>query len=122
MVEVWARIEKWLEANAREVAAGLNPPASDEEIAKTEQFLGEALPEDARASFRCHDGQSSDSPGMLDGWELLSLARIRDEWQVWKQLLDGGDFASSVSDGDGATVRSDWWNTAWIPLTYSGGG
>lgn len=41
---------------------------------------------------------------------------------MWKELLDGGDFAGINSDGDGDKVRDDWWNPAWIPLTNSGAG
>ena len=118
----WGRIEAWLAANAPIVAAGLNPPASSEAIADAEQYLGVQFPADVRASYLRHDGQRFDSPGLLDGWEWLSLERIRDEWKVWKDLLDGGDFNGIRSDADGRFVRKDWWNPAWIPLTYSGSG
>ena len=122
MDQVWTRIEAWLAVNAPEVAAGLNPPASEEELAQTERFLAVEFPSDVRASFRRHNGQSGSSPWLLDGWEWLSLQRIRDEWKVWKELLDGGDFEGNESDGDGEIVRRDWWNAVWIPLTYSGSG
>jgi len=122
MDQTWERIEAWLAVNAPAVAAGLNPPASPESLAATEQFLGVQFPDDVRASYLRHDGQQSYSPGLLEGWEWLSLERIRGEWQVWKDLLDGGDFNGIESDADGRGVRKDWWNPAWIPLTYSGGG
>ena len=122
MDESWTRIEAWLNANAPAVAAGLNPPASPDELAETERYLGVRFPDGVRASFLRHDGQSPDSPWMLDGWELLSLGRIRNEWAVWKELLDDGSFADTESDTDGSAVRTDWWHPAWIPLTYDGGG
>lgn len=122
MEQVWQRIEAWLSANAAPIAVGLNPPASARELADTEQLLGVPFPEDVRASYLRHDGQTFDSPWMMDGWEWLSLGRIRDEWKVWKDLLDSGDFAGIQSDADGSMVRNDWWNPAWIPLTYSGSG
>jgi len=122
MEQVWRRIEAWLAANAAPVAAGLNPPAPAGELADTERLLGVRFPEDVRASYLRHDGQAPDSPWMVDGWEWLSLERIRNEWKVWKELLDGGDFAEIESDADGLAVRTDWWNPAWIPLTYSGSG
>ena len=122
MDEIWNRIEAWLNANAPEVAAGLNPPASPDELADTERELGVRFPESVRASFLRHDGQSPDSPGLLDGWEWLSLERVRTEWRVWKELLDDGTFAESESDADGLQVQREWWHPAWIPLTYSGSG
>jgi len=122
MEGTWKRIEDWLAAHAPAAAAGLNPPASDADIAAAEQCVGVTFPEAVRASFRRHDGQDPEAPWLMDGWELLSLARLRDEWKVWRDLLDGGDFAETRSDGDGETVRSDWWHPAWIPLTYNGCG
>ncbi|HEX8693753.1 MAG TPA: SMI1/KNR4 family protein [Longimicrobium sp.] len=122
MDEVWRRIEAWLAAHAPAIAAGLNPPASAGEIDETERFLGVRLPDDVRASYLRHDGQSQDSPWMMNGWEWLSLTRIRDEWKVWKDVLDSGAFAAIESDADGVSVRRDWWNPAWIPVTYSGCG
>jgi cell wall assembly regulator SMI1 len=119
---MWQRIEAWLAANAPAIAAALNPPASVPELADTEQLLGVQFPEDVRAAYFRHNGQISNSPWMMDGWEWLSLQRIRDEWKVWKELLDGGDFSGIESDADGLVVRKDWWNPAWIPLTYSGCG
>lgn len=119
---VWERIEAWLAANAPDVAAGPNPPATPAQLDETERELGVRFPESVRASYLRHNGQSADSPWFLYGWEWLSLERIRDEWKVWKDLLDGGDFEGIRSDADGSTVRDDWWNPAWIPLTYSGSG
>jgi cell wall assembly regulator SMI1 len=122
MEQIWQRIEAWLAANAAPIATGLNPPATVKELTDTEQFLGVQFPEDVRNSYLRHNGQAFDSPWMIDGWEWLSLERIQDEWKVWKGLLDGGDFEGIQSDADGSSVRNDWWNPAWIPLTYSGSG
>lgn len=119
MEQIWQRIEAWLAANAVPIANGLNPPASVKELTDTEQFLGVHFPQDVRESYLHHNGQACDSPWMMDGWEWLSLERIRDEWKVWKDLLDGGDFEGIQSDTDGSAVSTDWWNPAWIPLTYS---
>jgi cell wall assembly regulator SMI1 len=118
----WPRIERWLAVNAPEVADGLNSPASEEDIAITEDHLGVAFTHDVRAAYVRHDGQRRDSPWLLYGWEWLSLARIRDEWLVSKELLDRGDFDGLENYGDNSAVRSDWWNARWIPLTYDGAG
>ncbi len=122
MDAAWERIERWLMAHAPQVAAGLNPPASEAELAETEAALGVQFPADFRAAYLRHNGQKPDAPSLIDGWDLLSLERIRDEWQTWNELLAGGEFAGAESEGDGVFVRRDWWNPGWIPITYNGSG
>ena len=51
----------------------------------------------------------------------MAVERIVEEWKVWKELLDGGDFKGRTSDSGGYTV-TDWWSPLWIPLSYSGAG
>jgi cell wall assembly regulator SMI1 len=104
--------------------AGLRQPttgATDQQINKAERRLGVTFPEPVRQSYRIHDGQEPDGPALIDAWEFLSLERIVDEWDVWKQLLDGGEFARSRSKPEPG-IRGDWWAPRWIPLTYSGSG
>jgi len=122
MQEIWGRIEQWLAIHAPALLADLQPGASEQVIAETEASLGITFSEDVRASFRLHNGQVGDGPWMMDGWELLSLQRICDEWRVWKDLYDSGDFDGISSTSTDDPIRSDWWSPAWIPLTYSGSG
>jgi cell wall assembly regulator SMI1 len=122
MTELWQRIENWLRSNAPSIAQGLNPPASIAEIQSTEKLLGIQFPDDVRQSYLLHNGQSQESPPMLEGWEWLSLERIRDEWTVWNELLQGGDFEGLENESDGQLIVTDWWHPKWIPLTYSGAG
>ena len=122
MDAIWTRLERWLAEHAPPAAAGLNPPASAEQIAQAEATLGVRFPDDVRACYLRHDGQDADAPWMIDGWEWLSLERMCDEWAVWKGLLDDGDFEDATSGADGVRVRTDWWHPGWIPFTYSGAG
>src|SRR5262245_3817646 len=119
MKVIWSRIEAWLRSNAPAVFDSLRPGASDEAIAETEQALGVTFPNDVRASYRIHDG--ADVNAFIEGWELLSLEGIRGQWQIWKDLLDGGAFMKYRSSSDGRTV-TDWWGSAWVPLTHNGSG
>lgn len=121
MQTIWDRIEQWLRNNAPTVLAGLNPPATRDEIIQTEAILGISFPQDVVDTFLIHNGQASQTPWLLDGWEFMSLERIVAEWKIWKDLLDGGDFEGSSSISTGYTV-TDWWNDRWIPLTYDGAG
>ncbi len=121
MEAIWSRIEAWLAGNAPDLLGSLNGGATSQEIQETDAFLGVELPADFKASARIHDGQSEHSAGLIDGWGLLSLERIRDEWSVWKDLLDGGVFDGIAGEPEGP-IANDWWNPKWIPVTYSGAG
>ncbi|HSI62294.1 MAG TPA: SMI1/KNR4 family protein [Candidatus Saccharimonadia bacterium] len=118
---LWQRFEAWLLVSAPQAHASLRPGASEAQIEELEKLVGVKFPADIRDSYRLHDGQAREGPWLLDGRELLSLERIAEEWKVWKDLLDGGDFDGISSDPD-EFVRSDWWHPAWIPLSYDGAG
>jgi len=68
-----------------------------------------------------HNGQHGNSHGLFDECEFLSTSRILQEWQIWKGLLDGGDFADAESNAQRG-IRPVWWSPAWIPFTYNGAG
>ncbi len=67
---------------------------------EAEAFLDVVFPEDVRASYLIHDGQAPDGPCLIDAWQFLSLERIRSEWKVWKDLLDGREFLNQRSEPD----------------------
>lgn len=121
MQSTWDRISAWLSTNAPTVYSSLRPGASEEAIAATEATLGVRFPDDLRQSLAIHDGQDEEAPGLINGCELLSLERIVDEWSIWTELLNEGEFDGLTSESDDP-VRGDWWNKAWVPLTYDGMG
>lgn len=118
---LWQRLETWLGVHAPDLLADLQPGATEQAIQQTETFLGVQLPEDFKAVYRRHNGQDEASDWLFNGREFLSLERIQEEWQVWKELLDGGDFDHSASEPD-TGIRTDWWHAQWIPITYDGAG
>lgn len=126
MQDIWTQIESWMRANAPQVLDTLQPGASDAQIAELESALAIQLPDDVRASYRIHNGQATYKYGLINGREFLSLERIRDEWQVWKELLDSGTFQTEEGQDQGSDpdpgIRNLWWSDKWIPLTYDGGG
>ncbi len=115
MREIWNRLEAWLEKNAPEVLETLEPGASLGEIKETERYLSIDFPDDARESFRIHNGQSDyDLHGLMLGRELLSLGRMREEWMIWKSVLE----EKAASDGKHeAGVWMHWGDARWIPVT-----
>lgn len=118
---VWTRFEAWLSEHWPEGLESLHPPATDEQIASLQEALGRALPDDFVACLKIHNGQDASVGGMFDGCEFLSTDEILAQWAVWKDLLDGGDFAGITSD-PASGIQDDWWNAGWIPFTHDGGG
>src|SRR5215207_6200573 len=57
MIDLWTRLESYLQANAPSILATLLPPATDAQIARAEAALGVKLPPDLAASLKTHDGQ-----------------------------------------------------------------
>lgn len=121
MQDLWNRLTQWLQVNAPQLLGELNPGASDAELANLSATIGAELPVDFLAFYCIHNGQRRDAATLFAGEELLSVARMLEEWNVWHGLLVGGDFAGSHSE-PAAGVRADWWNARWLPLTYDGSG
>ena len=121
MKEIWEQFENWLNIHWPEGLADLNPPATDHEIEELERELGVSLPLDFVASLKVHNGQRNMAGGLFDNSEFLSTREILNQWKVWKDLLDSGDFKGIYSE-PAIGVRNDWWNPRWIPVTHNGGG
>lgn len=119
MDKLWDRIETALANHAPAVLASLNPPASAQEIAKTERLLNVRLPKDVVATYLRHDGQSEDSVRMFEDWRWLPLADVYEEWKRWMECLRDGYLGDNDNGEDGLLVRNNVWNRGWIPLTKS---
>ena len=121
MEQDWQQFEAWLRTHWRDGLADLNPPATDAQIAALESALGVSLPREFVACLQVHNGQSGSAGGLFDNAEFLSTDAILEQWTVWKELLDAGEFDGITSE-PGAGVRNNWWNPRWIPFTHDGGG
>ncbi len=121
MKQQWQRLEAWLKTHNPALLADLKPPASDADIQELEQKLGVKLPEDFVECLKVHDGQRGGGEWLFSGSEFLSSKRILEEWAIWKDLLDGGDF-DGVEAEPGKGIKPVWWSPKWIPFTYNGAG
>jgi cell wall assembly regulator SMI1 len=125
MKVIWDRIHSWLREHAPTILESLNPGASAEQVSAAEEALGVTFPADVRETYRLHDGQgpwaSGYPPAFLYGWEWLSLERVVEDWNVWKGLLDEGQFGGWTVEA-AAGVREVWWHPGWVPLTDGPGG
>src|SRR5262249_39068541 len=95
------------------------PGASEKAIQRLEKHLGLQLPEDFRAFYRIHDGQGKRVYGLVFGLELLSLKRIKQEWDNWSRLGDdlNAELAHAMSSEPKGYVKPLYLNPKWIPFT-----
>jgi len=121
MKTVWAEFEHWLKLNYPSGVKDLRPPATDKEIIELEIILDCLFPEDYVECLKIHNGQGQNSARLLAGMEYLSVERVEDEWEVWTELIDGGDFVSTKLKVDKG-IKNCWWNKKWIPFAYNGAG
>jgi cell wall assembly regulator SMI1 len=126
MERIWLRLEAWLRQNAPDVYSTLQPGATEDELQTVESDLGVRLPRPVKDFYRIHNGQWTDKYGFtarkfLYGWEVPPLKRAVQQWKLWKDVLENGDFDGIHSQPDKG-VRNDWWNVKWIPITQNSSG
>jgi cell wall assembly regulator SMI1 len=125
--ELWERLENWLIRHYPILLDSLNNGATDEMINEAEVRMGIKLPTDFKDSLKIHNGQkgvSFEYPGLIGGYQLLSLDSIIDEWEVWTNLLNEGVFDETDElEFNNNKVKTDqWWRAKWVPITSDGGG
>jgi cell wall assembly regulator SMI1 len=125
---LWKRIEKHANKVDKSIKKSLNRAASAQDVEAIEKTCGISLPADFLASCAIHDGQKPGAEESLvpedwfDGpYELLPAETIVREWNMWKSLVDAGEFRNQTSTPDDG-IRDAWWHPRWIPIAGNGGG
>ncbi len=137
VAQSWKRIEAWLDAHNPKLRAGLHPPASDADLSSLESIIGRKLPQDFKEAWRMHNGNADmatsllpplDEPGDIygnsespGGYYLLPVEEMIQQWQGWKELTNGGEFAGQ-SSGPDKGIQDAWWHPGWISFASNGGG
>jgi cell wall assembly regulator SMI1 len=121
MEKIWKKIEAWLEENAPETLADLNPGATEADIRKAEKALSVRLPEEMVKSYSVHDGQRGGAGPLFGDYALLSLEAAVKEWKTLKKLASGGVF-NFMHGKPAPRVRPDWWNPRWVPVASDSAG
>lgn len=121
MDKTWKRIEAWLERNAPDIRADLQPGASDSELSAAANAFGAALPDEMVASYRIHDGTRGAAGPLFGNWRLLSLA---DAIVARKTINAPADEEASdeVEDVAAPQIKAEWWNPNWIPAASNTSG
>ena len=133
----------WVGNNLPEVKESLNPPATEDEIKKTENMLSVTLPIALKEMYQRHNGQngklaseqlggepvSSENvhlwriiPGLFYGLPFLSLNEMVEEWESWVEALDNPyldaeDMNAMSSSHVPGLVKPVSVNRKWIPFT-----
>ena len=128
MKDTWERIENWIKANYIEILETLNSGAKEQDFIKFKSVVGLDLPEPFRDFLSIHNGQTWTHLKLFDGYRLLSIEDIIDEWENWNSVLPEIDAQCREEYGVRASslpekgIKDDWWNHAWIPITSNGSG
>ncbi|NHZ90783.1 KNR4-like cell wall assembly/cell proliferation coordinating protein [Massilia sp. CCM 8733] len=123
MEQLWARIERRLAELGCLDKMALRPGADPQAIAQLERHLGVVLPDPVKRFLAIHDGQ--DGTGLVDGYTLLSIAGIQQQWDGWRELDEeamNADCADSMGSEPAGTIKPMYTNPAWIALTHDYGG
>ncbi len=111
---------KKIEDKAKDIGMSLPRGAKKSDIEKAEKAMRVRLPDEVRAFYLCHDGGGD--AYFVEHRELLSLRRMVNEWKVWKELFDKGQFEEENDHGTKG-IQKVWWIPEWIPaVTYDGAG
>ncbi|MEV7011111.1 SMI1/KNR4 family protein [Streptosporangium sp. NPDC051022] len=118
----WARIERWLRANAPATYRTLAGPARPGTIAVAEAQMGLRLPNDLRASLLRHNGSTGRNGargfGPM-GDELMGVRQIRD---TWRTLCGTDDRQGEAETGAEPDPRTERWDGRMVPFGVDGAG
>src|SRR6186713_1402197 len=109
MKEIWESIELKLKEIAPGILDNLNDGVTNGEVEDLEKLINAKLPMDFIEFYKIHNGQTTGSAGLIECEELLSFERIKDEWNVWNDLLESKEFEDNTSTPDKG-IKNDWWN------------
>lgn len=126
-MKVLDQFETWLEAHLPEVAEDLLPGATDQELQDLSATLGIQLPDDFLRLYAWHNGQEdvSDCTGPWYGLSFLSIEKLKESYQMWKENAEASD---PLSDSDGISstppgfVKRQHANVRWIPFAHDWSG
>jgi cell wall assembly regulator SMI1 len=108
MQDIWKRIEAQLQHLAPSVKEGLRPGASEALLRQIEEYIPITLPEEVKALYRIHDGQTG---LLINQWYFLSLKKMCVAW-----LLQGTDYGIPVESPTQGAYYAGYWHAHWLPF------
>ena len=126
---LFAELDRWLATHLPEVAADLNPGASDAALDRFAAAVDVVLPPDFRALYRWHDGQKGRAVGgPWYGLGFQTLQQVQEDWSLWAKIVDDSvasdpefltEFQTSVVPG---VVKPLYASKRWVPFAQDWGG
>lgn len=129
---MWARLQRVLEAAAPAVPrGGLNPPATEAQVAAVERLVGHRFPEDLREAYRHFNGMTPPAGGsnggpllMLPFYDWCDLESMARRWTMHRQvpmpplgdLGEEDDMDAADESASGARCRFAYEDPGWIPI------
>ena len=127
IVDLWARLTEWANANAPDMLADLNAPATEQQISDLEQQLGLELPAAFKETLAIHNGEDDGWPCKVfaDYGAFLSCEQILHNWRTMLELTeaeraenpDEPDYPSDVT----GPAQPLMFHKAWMPIMNCNG-
>jgi uncharacterized protein (TIGR02996 family) len=115
----WAVIHHWLARHHPTMLSLLHGPADEAHFGRLERWIGQAMPEDFKASYRIHDG-SEEFSGVVIGLQLMPLAEIGFVWQTQAEMVENGYTFVDIMEGcfshPAGAVKPLYANRGWVPF------
>ena len=121
--QTFNEIKQILSREFPELVNSLNPPATEEEIKKTEEIIGLSFPDDLKILYLMHNGQKGYS-GLFFGLCFIDLETMVQEWQSWHDVgqddLDSLD--TNIISIPYHWIKEKYVNNHCIAISKDGGG
>jgi len=125
VTQLWKRIDTWWQTFAP--SAQFSPGATPEELAEAEVRLGLTLPQDFKASYRIHNGDTGGS--RLMGYpDFYSLSYVHSFAEIFQDHLQDAQWAKRkpgfVSDPvrESLPIQPIWCHPQWVTFAGDGSG
>ncbi len=123
--EIWSRLDNILAEVAPAVFQTLRPGAAESEIKQIEhEQLRFRLPQDVRESLKCHNGQTTNELGLVNGFSLCTtqqIGRWREENDNLQKLIDQENLAPGIHRGEHLIVAMHF-ESEFVALDCNGEG
>lgn len=134
MDNIWQRLLNILEAQNEKVAISFHEGATEADFEALEHTIKAKLPEDFKAFYRIHNGQTDKYVGLFYSSALLPINEIIHNWKhsyrflqevqknprrIFGSHVDDADFEESTQKDwqDAKEIQDVWWHPLWIRFT-----
>ena len=126
VAKLWEQLEGRLKASFPDMCKSLKRKATQAQLDRLEAQTGVRMTKDTKEFFLRHNGQAYEHSLIHvesedEEFRIFSTAEAYNEWKMWKELDDIGEFAEADSSPDPG-VRDCWWHAKWLPFAGNGAG